>query len=144
MSAPELDSPECFFTRSGSIFGCSDIGATKAPEVEVNRSFFIKTQLQRFKDGINATCVLPTSKGVIDRVPWAKTFWEVSPRRAGVEYPENTVEHLPWLTSRASIYAVMWKEEVDKPPLCIGQLVATGHCIGLKLLRRYEIIFSSL
>lgn len=144
MSGQELDSPECFFTRSGSIFGCPDIGAVNAPQVEVDKPFFIEIQLQRFKDGIDTTCTLPTSKGVVDRAPWAETFWQISPRCTGVKYPENAIEHLAWLASRASAYAVMWKQGLDKPPLYIGQLIATGHCIDLKLLRRCEIISSSL
>ena len=143
MSGQELDSPECFFTRSGSIFGCPDIGAVKAPQVEVDKPFFIEMQSQRFKDGIDAACTLPTSKGVVDRTPWAETFWQISPRCAGVEYPENAIKYLAWLASRASAYAVMWKQGLDEPLLCIGQLIATGHCIGLKLLRRCEIISSS-
>ncbi len=61
-----LDPPKCFFTRSGSIFGCPDIEVINVPQVEV-----------------------------------------------------------------------------DKPLLCIGQLVAMGNCIGLKLLRKFEIISSS-
>jgi hypothetical protein len=101
-------------------------------------------QLQRFKDGIDAACTLPTSKGVVDRTPWAETFWQISPRSTGVEYPENAIEHIAWLASRASAYAVIWKKGLNKIPLCIGQLIATGHCIGLKLLRRCEIISSSL
>ncbi len=101
-------------------------------------------QLQRFKDGINATCTLPTSKSVVDRTPWAETFWQISPRCTGVEYPENAIEHLAWLASRTPAYVVVWEKGLNKPPLCIGQLVTTGHCIGLKLLRRFEIIYSSL
>ncbi len=60
MSGQEFDSPECFFTRSGYIFGCPDIGAVKAPQVEVDKPFFIEMQLQHFKDGIDAACTLPT------------------------------------------------------------------------------------
>lgn len=57
-------------------------------------------QLQRFKDGIYSACALPTSKGVIDRIPWAETFWKISPRSTGVEDPENAIEHLAWFASR--------------------------------------------
>jgi hypothetical protein len=39
---------------------------------------------------------------------------------------------------------VIWSKGLNEAPLYIGQLIATGHCIGLKLLRRCEIISSSL
>lgn len=84
-------------------------------------------QLQRSKDGINTACTVPTSKGVVDRVPWAETLWQILPRSTGVKYPENGIKHLAWLTIRSSAYTVVSKKGVDKPPLCIGQLITTGR-----------------
>lgn len=43
---------------------------------------------------------------------------------------------------RPECHLVVWEKGLDKPPLCIGQLVTTGHCV--KLLRGFEIISSSL
>jgi hypothetical protein len=73
----------------------------------IDKPFFIEMQLQRFKNGIDATCTLPTSKGVVDQSPWAETFWQISPRHTSVEYPESAIEHLAWVASTAFAYAVM-------------------------------------
>jgi len=35
-----------------------------------------------------------------------------------VEYPENAIEHLAWLASQASAYAVVSKKGLDKPLPC--------------------------
>lgn len=43
-------------------------------------TFFIETQLQGFKGGIDSACTMPTSKGVVGRILWAKTFCKISPR----------------------------------------------------------------
>ncbi len=86
-----------------------------APQVKVDKPFFIEMQLQRSKDGIDMTCTQPTSKGVVDRAPWAETFQQISPRCTGVKYPENAIKHLAWLTSRASAYALVSKKGLDKP-----------------------------
>ena len=139
-----LDSLRCFFTCTGSIFGCSDIGAVQAPQVEIDEPFFIELELQRFQNGINPACILPTPEGVVDRIPWSETFWKVSSRNSGVEYPENAIEHLARFTGRAPDQASRRKLGLDKPPLCISQLITAGHGMDLKLLRRCEIISSSL
>jgi hypothetical protein len=96
-----------FFTRSGSIFGCPDIRTIKAVLVKVNESFFIEMQLQRFKDCVDSTRALPTSKGVVDRSSWAETLWKISSRSTGVEDPENAIEQLAWFASGASTQATI-------------------------------------
>lgn len=98
MSDPELDLPECFFTRSGSIFECHDIGAVKAPQVRVDKAFFIEMTLRYLKDGIEMTCNLPRRRCCRPNSMG---------QHAGVEYPENAVEHLVWLTVAVSTYAVI-------------------------------------
>ncbi len=119
-------------------------GAVQAPQVEIDEPFFIELELQRFQNGINPACILPTPEGVVDRIPWSETFWKVSPRSSGVEYPENAIEHLARFTGRAPDQASRRKLGLDKPPLCISQLITAGHGMDLKLLRRCEIISSSL
>jgi hypothetical protein len=87
-------------------------------------------------DGVNSTRALPTLKGVVDRIPWAETLWNISPRNAGVEDPENAIEHLAWFASGVSAQTTIRKLGLDKPPLRTEQLITAGHSIALKFLIR--------
>ena len=59
-----------------------------------------------------------------------------------------SIQRMPSITWRGSWVGarsgLRRKLGLDKPPLCISQLITVGHGMDLKLLRRCEIISSSL
>jgi len=63
----------------------------------------------------------PTSEPVVNGLPWAESFWQVSPRHAGPRSIDDRVDEQPITTRGLSTLCTPRQQRLNSCPLFVGQ-----------------------
>jgi len=114
-----------FFSRSGGDAGRTNIGAINEPEIPVDFSLFIQTDLQGFEDSIEGAVAAVAVEATIDGLPFAVAFGHVAPWCTRPKNPEHPIDDLTMVLP-LSTATLLGKQLFDQIPLRIFELVS-GH-----------------
>jgi len=114
-----------FFRRPGGRAGGPDVGAVDAEQVGVDQPGFVEPQLQALDDLVQQAAAAEVAEAVVDGLPGAEALGQVAPRGAGVQAPEDAVEHQAVvLPLSAPLGRLLRKEGSKEFPLQVGKFVS--------------------
>jgi hypothetical protein len=115
-----------FFRPSGRSRGTDD-GRIDQPQVTVDQSRFVQAEQQDIEDGGPGAILTPEVEAVVNGLPGAIAFGQIAPGGAGMQMPENAVDHPAMVSPRVSgvvIVVGIGKERSNARPLRVGEFVA--------------------
>src|SRR5437764_7888875 len=114
-----------FFRRPGRRAGGPDGGAVDAEQVRVDQPGLAQPELEAPDDAVEQAGLAEGVEPVVDGLPGAEPIRQVPPRGAGVQPPEDAVEHgavVPPLPARPDRPGR--EERPQEVPLGVGQFVS--------------------
>jgi hypothetical protein len=114
-----------FFRRPGGRAGGADVGAVDAEQLGVDEAPFVEPQLQPLDNAVEQAAVAHPPEAVVDGLPGAEALGQVAPGGAGVEPPEDAVEHKAVvLPLAARLGRLRGEEGSEQLPLLVGEFVS--------------------
>lgn len=110
-----------FFSAARGTASGSDHAAIHAPQLLINLSSVDVGRTQVTQNLIQRAIVIPLVKQVPNCVPRAELFWQITPRRARSENPQDAIHHGAPIAPRSSGPSGSWKKMGDALPLVIRQ-----------------------
>ena len=93
----------------------------------VDQAPFVKLHMQPLQDAIERAVGSPAAQSIVDRLPLAIPFGELSPLGSGVQDPQDAVERLEVVVPLPTTFSVGGQKILDHGELLGSQLVAAGH-----------------
>ena len=129
MEKPPRDRPKAwsagsvgsFFWRPAGALRSAHGGAVDAPQLVVDLTGVDPGRPQAGQDRIQRSVGVPRVEEVPDGAPGAELLGEVAPRRPSPEDPEDAVDDLSPIASRASGAGWGWEDVTDQFPLAVRQ-----------------------
>jgi hypothetical protein len=114
-----------FFRRAGGGSGRANVGAVDAEQLRVDEPGLVEPQLEPLDDPVEQPTAAQGREPVVDGLPWPEPLGQVPPGGAGIEPPEDAVEHQPVVLPLAAPLGLAgWEELGQQYPLVVGKFVS--------------------
>src|SRR5262249_9465507 len=113
-----------FFRGPRGGAGGADVGAIDAEQVGVDQPGLVEPPLEPLGNPVEQTAPADLAEPVVDGLPGPEAFGQVAPGGAGIESPEDAVEHQAVVLPLAAPFARPAREEGSQElPLSVGKFV---------------------
>src|SRR5262249_18031944 len=114
-----------FFRGPRRRAGGADVGAVDAEQLGVDHPGFVEAQLQPLDKAVGQAALAQGVEAVVDGLPGAVALRQVPPGGAGVEAPEDPIEHQAIFLPLAARLARTGREEGSEQfPLLVRKFVS--------------------
>ncbi len=104
------------------------MGAVDAEQVGVDQPGLVQPQLQPLDDAVEQPALTHLVEAVVNGLPGAVALGQVALGGAGVQPPEDTVEHQAVVLPLSPALAwAGWEKVAQLRPLGVGEFVSFGH-----------------
>src|SRR5215470_1077719 len=114
-----------FFRRPGGRAGGPDVGPIDAEQLRVDQACFVEPELEPLDDAVQQAAAAEFGKAVVDGLPGSEALGQVAPGSAGVQPPEDAIEHEAVVFPLAAPRGRSGRKKGSKQlPLFVGKFVS--------------------